>query len=327
MTILVTGSAGHLGEAIMRLLRADGRAAVGLDVVPSPHTDLVGSIADRPFVSGAMKDIDAVIHTATLHKPHVATHTRQAFIDINISGTLNLLEAAVEARISSFVFTSTTSVFGNALVPAPGAPAAWITEDVAPRPKNIYGITKQAAEELGRLFARKHGLPVTVLRTSRFFPEEDDRRAVREAFADENAKANEFLFRRVDIEDAARAHLMALDRKQAADFDLFIISATTPFLAEDLGDLRSDPSAVMRRRLPDLHAEFERRGWKIFDEIDRVYVNRKARDGLGWNPRYDHRLLLERLRAGEPVLGPMAQTVGVKGYHTETFEEGPYPVD
>ncbi|MDA4846459.1 NAD-dependent epimerase/dehydratase family protein [Hoeflea poritis] len=327
MTILVTGSAGHLGEAIMRLLRADGRSAIGLDIAPSPYTDIVGSIVDRTLVDGAMKGIDAVIHTATLHKPHVATHTRQEFIDTNITGTLNLLETAAEARVSSFIFTSTTSVFGDALVPAPGAPAAWITEDVAPRPKNIYGITKRAAEELGRLFARKHSLPVTVLRTSRFFPEEDDRRAVREAFADENAKANEFLFRRVDIEDAARAHLIALDRRQTPGFDLFIISATTPFTADDLGDLRSDPSAVMRRRLPELYAEFERRGWKMFDEVDRVYVNQKARNALGWNPRYDHRFLLERLRADEPVPGPMAQAVGAKGYHAERFEEGPYPVE
>ena len=59
-----------------------------------------------------------------------------------------LLEEAVAARVESFVYTSTTSVFGDALVPPQGAPAAWITEEVAPVPKNIYGVTKAAAEDL-----------------------------------------------------------------------------------------------------------------------------------------------------------------------------------
>jgi NAD dependent epimerase/dehydratase family len=73
-----------------------------------------------------------VFHTATLHKPHVATHGRQVFIDTNISGTLNLLEEAAETGVEWFVFTSTTSVFGDALIPPNGAPAAWITEEIVP---------------------------------------------------------------------------------------------------------------------------------------------------------------------------------------------------
>ena len=81
-----------------------------------------------------MAGVTAVIHSATLHKPHVATHSRQAFVDANIAGTLTLLEAALAAGVSAFVYTSTTSAFGSALSPAPGQPAAWITEDVAPVP-------------------------------------------------------------------------------------------------------------------------------------------------------------------------------------------------
>ncbi|MEM6463796.1 MAG: NAD(P)-dependent oxidoreductase [Pseudomonadota bacterium] len=327
MSILVTGSSGHLGEAIVRLLEARGRSVVGLDINPSPHTKITGSLCDRSLVRSALRDIDAVIHTATLHKPHVATHPRQEFIDTNVTGTLNLLEETVDAGIETFVFTSTTSVFGDALVPQPGEPAAWITEDVAPNPKNIYGITKLAAENMCRFFARKYGLHTTVLRTSRFFPEEDDRREIRQGFADENAKANEFLFRRVDIEDAAEAHLCAMDRASADAFRLYVISATTPFRREDLRALRTDASGVLQRRLPALAAEYRRRGWKMFPQIDRVYVNDRARAELGWTPAYNHDVLLERLKADKPVLGSMAATVGIKGYHTETFSEGPYPVD
>ena len=123
-----------------------------------------------------MKGVTAVLHAATLHKPHVATHSRQDFVDVNVTGTLNLLEEAAAAGVTAFVYTSTTSVFGDALVPPPGEPAAWVTEDVIRVPKNIYGVTKAAAEDLCQLFARNHSLRAIVLRTSRFFPEEDDNR-------------------------------------------------------------------------------------------------------------------------------------------------------
>src|SRR5689334_8000627 len=100
MTVLITGSSGHLGEALMRRLRQDGRPARGIDIKPSPLTDRVGSISDTDFVRLSMAGVTAVIHTATLHKPHVATHTNQDFIDTNITGTLVLLAAAVAAGIT-----------------------------------------------------------------------------------------------------------------------------------------------------------------------------------------------------------------------------------
>lgn len=194
--VLVTGSSGHLGEALVSTLQARGHAVVGVDLLPGAHTHRVGTIADRAFVREAMAGVDVVLHPATLHKPHVATHSRQEFIDTNLTGTLNLLEEAVAGGVRAFVYTSTTSVFGDALVPPPGEPAAWITEDVRPEPKNIYGVTKAAAEDLCQLFQRNQKLPCIVLRTSRFFAEEDDDRRARESFSDANLKANEFLYRR-----------------------------------------------------------------------------------------------------------------------------------
>src|SRR5258707_11872602 len=147
-TVLVTGSAGHLGEALVRALRAQHRPVLGVDLNPSPFTDRVGSITDRDFVMESMAGVHAVVHAATLHKPHVATHSRQAFVDTNVTGTLVLLEEAAAAGVESFVYTSTTSVFGDALVPPREPPAAWITEEVRPVPRNIYGVTKAAAEDL-----------------------------------------------------------------------------------------------------------------------------------------------------------------------------------
>jgi len=327
MRILVTGSAGHLGEALMRTLPAAGHDPVGVDINPSPFTHHVGSIAEREMVKRCMRGVDAVVHTATLHKPHVATHSRQDFVDTNVTGTLNLLEEAALARVQAFVYTSTTSAFGRALVPPPGAPAAWITEDVTPVPKNIYGVTKVAAEDLCELFHQRFGLPCLVLRTSRFFPEEDDRRETREAYPDLNVKANEFLYRRVDIEDIVTAHLLALDRAPALGFVRYIISATTPFTHEDLAELRTDAPAVLARRVPRYREVYAARGWSMFPGIDRVYDNARARRDLGWQPRYDFATVLELIDAEGVVCSPLARIIGTKGYHAETFADGPYPVE
>jgi UDP-glucose 4-epimerase len=327
VTVLVTGSSGHLGEALMRTLRAQRREAIGIDVLPGAFTQHVGSIADRAFVRRCMKNVTTVLHAATLHKPHVATHSRQDFVDVNISGTLNLLEEATATGVTAFVYTSTTSVFGDALVPPPGEPTAWITEDVIAVPKNIYGVTKAAAEDLCQLFARNHSLRTIVLRTSRFFPEEDDNPAVREAYTDANIKTNEFLYRRVDIEDVVSAHLLAADRAPSARFAKYIISATTLFSRDDVAELRNDAPLVVRRYAPDYEAEFARRGWTMIPGIDRVYVNDRARAELGWQPRHDFRALIARLQADEDIRSPLAREIGSKGYHDRVFGEGPYPVE
>ncbi len=229
MKVLVTGSSGHLGEALVRTLRDLQYQVISLDILESPFTTHIGSITDRAWVRRCMNGVQSVFHAATLHKPHVATHSRQDFIDTNVTGTLNLLEEAAAAGAESFIYTSTTSVFGDALVPPPEAPAAWITEEVRPVPRNIYGVTKAAAEDLCELFFRNQGLPCIVLRTSRFFPEDDDNRKVRQEYSGANAKANELLYRRVDIEDVVSAHLLAAERAAAIGFRKYIISATTPF--------------------------------------------------------------------------------------------------
>ena len=315
MKILVTGSAGHLGEALMRTLRAENNDVVGLDVLASPYTDIVGSIADGDVVRAAMRGVDAVLHTATLHKPHVATHSRQAFVDVNLSGTLNLLEAAAGEGVGAFVYTSTTSAFGRALSPPPGAPAAWIDERVVPVPKNVYGVTKVAAENLCELVHRDTGMPCIVLRTSRFFPEEDDFDAVRAARADANNKANEFLYRRVDIEDVVSAHRRAITRAASIGFGRYIVSATTPFVRSDLPMLRADAPAVVRRYASAYDAEYARRGWTMFESIDRVYDNALARRELGWEPKHDFASVIARLGDDGDVSSALARAVGSKGYH------------
>ena len=323
---LVTGSSGHLGEALVRTLRGSNLEVVGLDIKPSPFTTVAGSITDRELVRDCMKDVQVVYHACTLHKPHIVTHSVQDFIDTNVSGTLILLEEAVAAGVCSFVFTSTTSVFGDALRPPEDAPAAWVTEELNPIPRNIYGVTKLAAENLCQLFHRNHGLNCIILRTSRFFPEEDDDQEKRAAYSGENTKTNEFLFRRVELEDVVSAHVLASEKASKIGFGKYIISATTPFLAEDLAELRSNATGPLLARIPQYEQVYRNLEWKMFEGIDRVYVNKAARRDLGWEPKYNFADVLNHLKSGTDPRSAVAAAVGSKGYHSVAFEDGPYPV-
>ncbi|HEY6124557.1 MAG TPA: NAD(P)-dependent oxidoreductase, partial [Steroidobacteraceae bacterium] len=218
-------------------------------------------------------------------------------------------------RVRSFVFTSTTSTFGDALTPPAGAPAVWITEDVVPIPKNIYGATKVAAEDLCQLFHRNQKLPCLILRTSRFFPEDDDVPEKRAAFEEANLKTNELLYRRVDVEDVVSAHVLAMERAPALGFGKFIITATTPFARDDAPELGVDAAAVLRRRVPGFEAIYATQGWKMLPALDRVYDNARARTVLGWAPKYDFARALHSLSAGIDPRSELARAIGSKGYH------------
>ncbi len=310
----------------MRSLRGQGQPCLGLDIKSSLFTGCVGSVTDRALVRQALAGQRAVIHTATLHKPHIATHPWPDFVDTNVQGTLVLLEEAARAGIESFVYTSTTSAFGSALTPEDGQPAAWITEEVAAIPRNIYGVTKAAAENLCEMFARQGRLASIVLRTARFFPEEDDDPAIRAVHGALNAQANELLYRRVDLEDAVTAHLAAMAAAPRLGFGRYIVSSSTPFTAAHLAALNRDAPALVAELFPEYRKLYMERGWTMFPRIGRVYVNALAQADLGWTPRFDFRHVLNCLGRNEDFRSPLAREVGAKGYHDTVFVEGPYPV-
>jgi len=301
MNILLTGSSGWLGRYLAPLLAGDGHHVVGLDIAPGAHTSLLGSVDDRALVARAIRDhkVNAVIHGAALHKPDIERYPKQRFVDVNVTGTLVLLEEAAAAGVGRFVFTSTTSLMiSTAIREGKGDRAVWIDESLAPlEPRNIYGATKLAAETLCRLIHREHGLPVIVLRTSRFFPEEDDR-AHRIATSGPNTKANELLHRRLTAEDAAEAHRVALARAPEIGFGTFIVSAPTPFGPDDAVELKRDATAVIARYFPDAAELYARQGWSLPGSIDRVYDAGLAERELGFRCKSDFAALLDALRNG-----------------------------
>jgi UDP-glucose 4-epimerase len=298
--VLLTGSSGWLGRFLAPALREAGHRVIGLDVASGADTHVIGSVADKALVERLFSDyaIDAVVHAGALHKPDIARDPPQHFVDVNVTGTLNLLAAAVAAGNDRFVFTSTTSLMiSQAIHEEAGSAAVWLDERSGPlAPRNIYGVTKLAAEGLCWLHFLEHGLNCVVLRTSRFFPEEDD---THRELSGPNRKANEFLNRRLTVEDAADAHVVALHRAPAVGFDTFVISASTPFAPTDAEQLKSDAAAVVERYFPDAPALYARRGWRLPTSIARVYDARRAESILGFRCKTDFGRVLETLRTGE----------------------------
>ncbi|WP_298289922.1 NAD(P)-dependent oxidoreductase [Novosphingobium sp.] len=308
MRILLTGSTGWLGRFLAPRLRSAGHSVVGLDVAPGPDTQVIGSVADPAVVEeGFAHGIDAVVHAAALHKPDIVRYPEQAFIDVNVTGTRNLLSAAKAAGHDRFVFTSTTSLMISQTVrDEAGNAAVWLDEQTGPlAPRNIYGVTKLAAEGLCRIYANEHGLPCVVLRTGRFFPEDDD--TLREP-SGENLKANELLNRRLTVEDAADAHIAALTRAPELGFDLFVLSAPTPFSRSEVRELKSDAKTVIARHFPDAASLYEKRGWTLPTSIGRVYDASHAERRLGFRCQTGFAQVLDALRDGKPL--PFAHDPG-----------------
>ena len=271
MRILVTGSSGRIGGAIAARLSLRHQVT-GLDLKSGPMTSLTGDIRDSRLLGAACAGIDAVVHTASLHAPDLGIRTEQEFRDVNVAGTQGLLDASRAAGITRIVYTSTTSLYGRALLPV-GGQAVWVTEDLPPEPRDIYDATKIAAEQ-ACADAAHGGMTCISLRMSRCFPEHP------------RLVAFYRLYRGVDAADVAQAHELAL-APALSGYQVFNISAQSPFARSECRALLSGAAGVVAAHHPWAAAEFARRGWGLPESIDRVYVVDKAIAGLGYRPEHD----------------------------------------
>jgi len=290
MRIVLTGSSGRIGRAIYGALAQD-HDIIGIDRNVFSTTHVIGDCADPDVVKPLLDGADAVIHTAGPHAPHVGVVPDSEFERINVEGTQSLIECARAAGVRRFVYTSTTALYGHA---SQRGSCTWIDEETVPQPKSIYHRTNLAAERLLEEAARD-ALTVRVMRMSRCIPEPaPDMAAYR-------------LHRGVDARDVANGHALALTN-QSALFERYILSGATPFSNDDCEALASDAESVIRARIPQLAAEFDRRGWSLPQGLDRVYDPSKAITKLGWEPAYQWDEVLAQLdRASIEVLPPGAK--------------------
>ena len=267
MRVLVTGAAGLIGSGIAARL-AEELGVIGLDLMPGPEVQIVGDCFDLADWRHRVGSVDAVIHTAALHAPHVGKVGEVDFRRTNVEATSRLLDFALGANASHFVLTSTTSLYGHAL--EGDGQAVWIDEQIEPQPRDIYDETKLEAERL--VESAGGAMTVTSLRMSRCFPEPAD------------VMAWHRFHRGVDRRDVAEAHALALDRRGPPA--TYVISAATPFERGDCQQLGIDPSIVIEQKSPGLIDRMAGRGWRPPASIDRVYDCGLAIRELGFAPRY-----------------------------------------
>lgn len=267
MRVLVTGAAGLIGSGIaVRLAREHD--VIGLDLRTGEQVSIVGdcwSVAEWRHQLGML---DAIVHVAALHAPHVGQSSEDEFRRANVEATERLLDLATEAGASRFILTSTTSLYGHAL--EPDGAAVWVDEDLEPQPRDIYDATKLAAERL--VAEAGNAMTVTSLRMSRCFPEPPD------------LMARYRLHRGIDRRDVAEAHALALGRTGPPA--TYVISAATPFRRDHCQELLSDAPQVIERCFPGLAARMLAKGWEPPRSIDRVYDCGLATRDLTFVPRY-----------------------------------------
>jgi len=185
MKILVTGGAGFIGSAVVRLAIARGHEVVNLDALTyAACLDNVSQAAQSPnyaFVESDIRDRSALDRVFAAHAPDVVMHLAAEshvdrsidgpgdFIETNITGTFNMLEAArkywVEAgRPAAFRFhhISTDEVYGS----LPNDPEVLFTEDTAYDPRSPYSASKAASDHLVRAWAETYGLPILLTNCS-----------------------------------------------------------------------------------------------------------------------------------------------------------------
>ncbi|CDT66277.1 NAD-dependent epimerase/dehydratase [Vibrio coralliirubri] len=288
MRVLVTGSGGRIGRNIYTHLKS-WCDVKGIDVLAGSTVDHIGDIRDAKLLKEALHGVDVVIHTAALHAPHVGHRSKDEFIDINVYTTELLANIAAQQGVSHMVFTSTTALYGAASTP--DGKTGWITENTTPLPKTIYHRSKMQAEYRLEKISKETGLPITVLRISRCFPEPADLMAVYR------------LNRGIDVKDVASAHSRAIQERPSG-FTRYIISSKSPFEINDCDRLYSQADKVIMKCSPTLAHEFSVRGWTLPIRLDRVYDSSLAQRELNWVPKYGYEEVCAQLDAGTTEVLP-----------------------
>jgi nucleoside-diphosphate-sugar epimerase len=283
--VVVTGAAGLIGGALAQHLRGQ-RPVIGVDLRAGPQVDVVGDLASLP-IGRILAGAEAVVHTAALHAPHVGGVDEAAFVEANVRVTERLLVESQRAGVRRFVFTSTTSVYGDAMDDPDRA--VWVDESLEPLPRDIYDTTKIQAEALVAA-AHRQDFATLTLRVARCFPEPWRTVVINR------------LHRGVDLRDVVRALELATEASPERH-EVLNVAGPRIFDRSQLALLRSDPAAVLAAQEPWLVDEFRRRGWRLPISIDRVYVSDRAAEVLGYAPIHGAHDALSQLDGVRPSGG------------------------
>lgn len=275
MRVLVTGGGGTLGTALAPLLVAAGHEPVLFDVQPA--ATIVGDIRNGEDVLHAAQGVDLIVHAAAIHGIHLATHTPRQFHDLNVTGTFNVWQAAVEQRVKGVVFSSTMGVYGESRRPQGEDDVVAVHEDLPLEPGDTYGYSKVAGEEMCKLYWRSDRIPSIALRFGMFVPEVFFRYGIR------------LLYGGVDERDAAGAVMASIEAlaKGRVEHEAFNVESLLPFETSDALDLRRDPLAAVERHFPGSAQLLRTRGVRTLKPITESFVMDRIAQRLGFRPRHN----------------------------------------
>lgn len=236
--ILLTGGTGLLGRECARRFHDD------FEIVHFSRKDpgdgnpwIAGDVCDRAALTSACESVNFIVHAAALHSASWKAAGDDKAFEVNVTGTKNVLEAALATGVRRVIFTSSIWAAGH----GPDSPELPHTEENDTPPAERYGMTKMLAERLCAYYAARHGLGVLVLRPGYISNP-----------GSHNARDPIFLFGGVNAADVADAHVLALRAPESLRHDTFIITADSPLALVSKAEYRTDPQAVLRRTVPGI---------------------------------------------------------------------------
>ena len=279
MRVLITGAGGNLGRVLAPALAEQGHTPILVDYreIDTPYEFVQGDVRDGEFIKKVTKNFDAIVHGAALHGIHLLKYTPDEFWNLNVTGTHNVYQAAVENQISKVVFCSTMGVYGDSIPPSENAYAA-VTEDLPLLPRDIYGLSKRLGENMAEYYFRTQGVKTISLRLGMFVPEDFVRYGFR------------LLKGGVDDRDVAAAFILALEN-ETIEVDSFNIMSKVPFAKEDEKGLVFNPRKIIEKYYPGANEIFNQKGINV-EEIMSIWgntywPNEKAKQILGYRPQYN----------------------------------------
>lgn len=280
MHVLITGAAGVLGRAVTSRLEDDPKVVLRLtDVLPldTPHEFVQADLSDPEQATPLCQDIDEVMHIASIHpwKPYTPTQ----YIDCNITGTYNILQAAAQGPVRRVIYTSSIAAMGMGR--DEGVPLPWDESKPCVPDGHVYSVTKHVGEQFCELFRRQGRFSYIALRPGTFIPRPDD----------DPAFGVGLLSSWVHASDVAQAHVLAL--RSSVENEAFVVTAGVPFTHADGQALLTDAPGVVLRYYPRA-AELAGRNIELPAAVERCYSIAKARDMLGYSPAITFGTWLER---------------------------------
>jgi NAD dependent epimerase/dehydratase len=296
--VLVTGADGFIGSHLTETLVRQGRAVRAfvfynsfnswgwLDHAPADVRSsldvFAGDIRDPHGVRTAMEGCDAVLHLAALIAIPYSYHSPDTYVDTNVKGSLNVLQAARQLGVRRLVHTSTSEVYGTAqFVP--------ITESHPLQGQSPYSATKIAADQLAYSFHASFGLPVVIARPFNTYGPRQSARAViptiitqiangqRQVQLGATSPTRDFNF----VEDTVAGFIAALD----SDAGLGAVVNFGSGFEISIGDTVRLIAKVMNADVEIVTADERLR--PDGSEVERLWAdNSRARALFGWEPRY-----------------------------------------